>query len=99
MIAEVIACALLGVGLVFQLVAAIGLVRFRDVFSRLHVIGVVDTLGVPCVLLGAAVYLGAGLSSAKLVLAIVFLYLTSPLVGHLLSRAALESGIEPGGPS
>jgi len=86
---------LVAVGLFFMLVAAIGFVRLPDLFSRLHVTGVLDTLGAPLVLLGAAVWIGPSLTAGKLLLAIVFLYLTSPLVGHLLSRAAIESGIRP----
>jgi multicomponent Na+:H+ antiporter subunit G len=57
---------------------------------------VLDTLGAPLVMLGAALHLGMSLVALKLVLGIVFLSLTSPLVGHLLARAALEAGHEPG---
>lgn len=78
-------------GLFFTLTAAVGFVRLPDVYCRLHITGVLDTMGVPLILLGAAVYLGPGLTSAKLLLCIVFLYGTSPLVGHLLARAALDS--------
>lgn len=82
-------------GCFFLVVGAVGIVRLPDVFSRLHVTGVLDTLGVPLVLVGVAVHLGPRLVSAKLVLATVFLAVTSPLVGHLLARAALEAGHEP----
>lgn len=82
---------LVALGLFFQLVAAVGLLRFPDVYCRLHVVGVTDTLGGPLVLLGAAVWMGPTLPAAKLLLSIGFLYLTSPLVGHLLARAARES--------
>ncbi len=82
-------------GLFFQVVAALGLVRFPDVFSRLHVTGVLDTLGMPLVLLAIAIHLGPTLASGKLLLVIALLYLTSPLVGHLLSRAAFQSGMKP----
>ena len=95
MIGNVIAALLLGVGLFFMVVAAVGFIRLKDVFCRLHVTGVLDTLGAPVVLLGAAVYAGATLTAGKLLLAIAFLFVTSPLVGHLLSRAALEAGYEP----
>lgn len=91
-----IAALLLVVGLFFLTVGAVGFIRLPDVFCRLHVTGVLDTLGAPLVLLGAAVYLGAGLVALKLVLATLVLSVTSPLVGHLLARAALESGHEPG---
>jgi multicomponent Na+:H+ antiporter subunit G len=93
---DMVALAILGVGIFFILVGALGFVRLPDVFCRLHVTGVLDTLGAPLVLLGAAVHLGATLVSLKLVLGIIFLALTSPLVGHLLARAALEAGHEPG---
>ena len=88
---NIVVVLLLVLGLFFMAVAAIGFVRFPDVFSRLHVTGILDTLGAPLVLLAAAVHLGLSLDAAKLLLAIVFLYATSPLVGHLLARAAYRS--------
>lgn len=87
---------LLGTGLFFLVVASIGFARLPDVFCRIHVMGVMDTLGVPLILLAAAVYLGPQLAAGKLVLGLLFIAITSPLVGHLLARAALEAGHEPG---
>lgn len=95
MVTSVVATACIAIGLFFLLVGALGILRFRDLFSRLHVTGVLDTLGVPLVLLGVAIHLGPRLVSAKLLLATVFLAVTSPLVGHLLARAALEAGEQP----
>jgi multicomponent Na+:H+ antiporter subunit G len=96
--AQILCVTLLAAGLFFQLVAALGLIRFPDVYCRLHVVGINDTLGAPLILLAAAVWLGASLPALKIVLAIVFLYLSSPLVSHLLSWAAVEAGHlqEPG---
>jgi multicomponent Na+:H+ antiporter subunit G len=93
---HLIAALVLGAGVFFLAVAAIGFVRLPDVFSRLHVTGVIDTLGAPLVLLGAAIYMGPQLASGKLVLGILFIAITSPLLGHLLARAALEAGYQPG---
>jgi multisubunit Na+/H+ antiporter MnhG subunit len=59
------------------------------------VTGVIDTLGVPLILLGAAVQAGFTLTAGKLVLGIVFLFGTSPLVGHLLGQSAVHSGTHP----
>lgn len=92
---DLVGSALVLLGLGFALVAAVGFVRLPDVFSRLHVTGILDTMGAPLILLGMAVHLGPTLTAGKLVLALVFLYTTSPLVGHLLSVAAMESGYEP----
>jgi len=89
-----LACVLVAVGLLFMFVAAVGFIRLPDVFCRLHVTGIMDTLGAPMVLLGAVVWNGWNLTSGKLLLGLVFLFVTSPLVGHLLSWAALRSGQE-----
>ena len=88
---NVLAALLMAAGVLFMLVAAVGFVRLPDVFCRLHVTGIIDTLGAPLLLLGAAVALGPTLAAGKLLLGLAFLFVTSPLVGHLLSRAALES--------
>jgi multicomponent Na+:H+ antiporter subunit G len=92
---EVVATAVLTIGIFFVAVGALGFIRLPDVFCRLHVTGVVDTLGAPMIMAGSAIYLGAQLVSVKLLLGIVFLAITSPLVGHLLARAALEAGHRP----
>jgi multicomponent Na+:H+ antiporter subunit G len=92
---DVVATAAIAIGLFFLIVGAMGILRLPDLFSRLHVTGVLDTLAVPMILVGVAVHLGPRLVSAKLVLATIFLAVTSPLVGHLLARAALEAGEKP----
>lgn len=92
MIQAVVASVFMLAGVFFLVVAAIGFVRLPDVFCRLHVTGVIDTLGAPLVLLGAAILVGVNLVAAKLIIGIVFLTVTSPLVGHLLARAAVQSG-------
>jgi multicomponent Na+:H+ antiporter subunit G len=92
MMTEIVGMALIIAGLFFLLIASIGFVRLPDVFCRLHITGVVDTLGVPLMLLGVAVHVGLQLTSGKLILALVFLFFTSPLVGHLLARSALQAG-------
>lgn len=92
---DIAGAVLIAIGLFFMLVAAIGFIRLPDVFSRLHVTGILDTLGAPLVLLGAAAWIGLSLTAGKLLLGIAFLYLTSPMIGHLLSRAAIEAGYRP----
>jgi multicomponent Na+:H+ antiporter subunit G len=95
-IQEVVAAFFVVTGIFFLIVATIGFARLPDVFCRLHVTGVIDTLGAPLVLFGTAVFLGPQLVSIKLLLGIAFLVASSPLVGHLLARAALEAGHQPG---
>jgi multicomponent Na+:H+ antiporter subunit G len=93
---DVVVVVVLSAGVFFLTVGSIGFARLPDVFCRMHVTGVLDTLGAPLILLATALHLGWSLVSLKLVLALLFLSVTSPLVGHLLARAALEAGHEPG---
>jgi multicomponent Na+:H+ antiporter subunit G len=79
------------IGLFFQLIAAIGLFRFPDVYSRQHVVCITDTLGAPLMIVGAAIAAGSLIVALKLTLALVFLFVTGPLVSHMLARAALQS--------
>jgi multicomponent Na+:H+ antiporter subunit G len=84
----VIGEVLLLAGAVFTLVAAVGVVRFRDVFTRAHAFTAGSALGLAASLVGAAVaqdHLG---NRTTLVLAVVLQILTSPLSSNLLSRAS-----------
>ena len=92
---NVLATVSIAIGIFFLLIGALGILRLPDLFSRLHVTGVLDTLAVPMILVGVALHLGLRLVSMKLILATIFLAVTSPLVGHLLARAALEAGETP----
>jgi multicomponent Na+:H+ antiporter subunit G len=71
------------------------MLRFRDVYSRLHASTKSATLGVFSILLSSFLFflLEDGAVSGKLVLGIVFVLLTSPVSAHLISRAAYRSGV------
>ncbi len=90
-----IVVVLLALGVFFRVVAAVGFVRLPDVYCRMHVTGILDTLGAPLVLLALAIDAGPSFTAAKLLLMIVLLFRNAPLIGHLLSRAAMESGHHP----
>jgi len=87
---ELLAAGLLLLGTSLTLVAGIGLVRFPDVFCRMHAAGKAGTLGVVCLIL-ATVVTFAGTEQAvtfRGLLAVAFQFLTTPAVTHLLARAA-----------
>jgi multicomponent Na+:H+ antiporter subunit G len=96
MIQSVVTMLVLAMGVFFVAVAAIGFRRLPDVFCRIHVMGVIDTLGAPLILLSAAIHVGPQLAAGKLVLGLAFIAITSPVVAHLLARAAMEAGHQPG---
>jgi multicomponent Na+:H+ antiporter subunit G len=87
--------ALVLVGLFFLVVAAIGMIRFPDVYTRAHALGVTDTLGAFFLLTGLAVYQGLTLNAVKTLVVLVLLFLFNPVISHATLRAALRAGLKP----
>ena len=90
-----VALGLVGLGLFFTLVAAIGLVRMPDVYTRAHATSKTDTLGTVLTLAGIAVAFQTAVPRAKLLLLAIFMLITSPTATHAVTRAAMDQGIEP----
>lgn len=86
---------LLGVGSVFYVIGALGLMRMPDVFTRAHAVSVSDTLGAGALLLGMMIAAGWSLVTAKLVFILAILLFTGAVATHALSRAALTAGVVP----
>lgn len=84
-------------GTFFIFSSALGIIRFPGVFTRLHAATKAPTLGIISILLAAFLFLYGSheLVSGKLLLAILFIFLSSPVGGHMLSRAAHKSGVKP----
>lgn len=83
--------ALLLVGGVFALVGALGLVRFRDFYMRLHAPTKATTLGVGSVLLASLVATWAmGRFGVHELLITLFLFVTAPISASLLAKSALH---------
>jgi multicomponent Na+:H+ antiporter subunit G len=75
------------VGALLVLLAAIGVMRFDDVFARMHALAKGSTLGVVLLLLGAAISLQDANDITSLILAAVLQVFASPPASNLLSRA------------
>lgn len=82
-------------GVVFALIGAIGMLRFPDVFARMHAAGIIDALAAGLVLLGLGLQAPTWLVAVKLLLVYVFILFTSPMATHALARAALHGGVAP----
>ncbi len=77
-------------GAAWALVAAIGVMRFDDVYNRMHAATKAPTLGLVLVLAGAALRLGGG-DALKVALVGVLVFLTAPVGAHLIGRAVHRS--------
>ncbi|MDS9472787.1 monovalent cation/H(+) antiporter subunit G [Sporosarcina pasteurii] len=85
------------VGLLFTVVTVIGVLRLPDVYTRAHAASKSATLGVLSILVGTFFHfwLNEGYFSVRILLGILFLFITAPIGGHLMSRAAYFSGVKP----
>lgn len=92
---EWLVAALIFLGIVFSFLSAVGLIRLPDVYTRAHAVSKSANLGVLCILFGTFLYflLTDGYFSIRLLLGIFFVFLTSPVVAHLLNRAAYRSNV------
>ena len=90
---EAIIAALLLVGGAFMLLAAVGVARMPDVYTRLSAAAKGSTLGLGCLLAAAAVYFGELGVTTHAVLIIAFVTLTTPVSAHLIGRAAYFTGV------
>ncbi len=83
------------VGAVFTLVAALGILRFPDLYSRTHAASKAGTLGSGLMLMALALYSAELAIVTRAIAAFLFLLLTAPIAAHLLARAAYFVGHKP----
>jgi multicomponent Na+:H+ antiporter subunit G len=96
---ETIGLVLLIVGIAFDIVGCIGLVRLPDIYNRLQAATKCVTLGTCMILLSVLFYTGIGAIGVKALLCIWFVLMTSPTGAHAIARAAHRSGIRLWGES
>ncbi|ELK21495.1 monovalent cation/H(+) antiporter subunit G [Anoxybacillus flavithermus] len=94
-IGNVLVAALVLFGAVLVLLSAVGAIRLPDVYTRSHAISKSTTLGMMCILLGAFFHflLENSEFNSRLLLGIVFIFMTSPVAAHLISRAAYYTNV------
>jgi len=82
-----------GGGSLFVLLAAIGLLRMPDLFTRMHPSSKAATLGTVFILIGTALYFQDGAIAVRAVLICLFLFLTAPVASHIIARAGFLAGV------
>lgn len=90
---DVLTAAVWLVGSAFALLAAVGVVRMPDVFTRMQASTKASTLGIGCLLAGAALQMGDFASFIRAASIGAFLLLTTPVAGHVIARASYLADI------
>ncbi len=78
--------ALLLTGLVIFVLQLFGVFKFKYVLNRMHTAAMGDTLGIGVSLVGLILLSGWNITSLKMALIIVFLWMASPVSSHLIAR-------------
>lgn len=98
---NIIVIGLLLFGLLFFTGGGIGLLRMPDFYTRLHPAGKLDTLGSLLMILALSLFVtkaltwGSLLISLKMILIVVFVFLSSPTATHAIVDAGVRAGLEP----
>lgn len=88
-------------GLLFFMGGAVGIIRFPDFYSRLHPAGKLDTMGLFMSMIAMALYtlghfsIANLLTSLKILLIVVFVFITSPTATHAIVDAGVRAGLGP----
>jgi multicomponent Na+:H+ antiporter subunit G len=93
--ADGVSAALLVAGGAFFLAGSLGVVRFPDVYTRLHAVTKADNVGLGLVVLGLLVRTDDWGLRVKLVLVWLLVLVASATTSHLVARTALRKGVEP----
>ncbi|MEE9390954.1 MAG: monovalent cation/H(+) antiporter subunit G [Planctomycetota bacterium] len=79
----------------FLIIGALGILRFPDIYTRMHAASIIDTMGAFLILLGLAFQAGLTLALVKLFMIFFLFLVTSPTAAHALAKSALARGVEP----
>lgn len=94
MMADTFTVLFLTAGGFFFLAGTIGLLRFPDVYTRLHALTKADSLGLGLIMLGLSLQAESWTMVAKLILIWLLILLASSSVAHLVARTAQQKGIK-----
>ncbi|MDP8234534.1 MAG: monovalent cation/H(+) antiporter subunit G [Candidatus Saelkia tenebricola] len=82
------------IGLFFDFIGCLGLVRFPDVYNRLQAATKCVTFGTCSILFGTFLIMGLTAAGIKALLCIFFLVLTSPAGAHAIAKSSQKAGVK-----
>lgn len=81
-------------GLFFIAVSVVGVIRFPDFFSRLHAIGLGQSLGMGFCCIGLLIYQGPDITGIKIFIVLIVSMLAGPIGTHITDRVAYREGLK-----
>lgn len=92
---DLLSLVLLFIGTAFFLAGTVGLLRFPDVYTRLHALAKADNLGLGFIVLGLMLQSPSVAAGVKLFLVWLLALAASATVSYLIARRAFARGIAP----
>lgn len=88
---DILAILLIVLGLCMFIIEIYGVYRFSFVLNRMHAAAIGDTMGLTCCLFGLMLLTGFSFTTAKFLLVLVFMWISSPASSHLVARFETEA--------
>jgi len=73
----------------------VGILRFPDFYTRMHAVGVTETLATAMILIGLMLQNPGGLVDLKLFIILLMTLFISPTASHALAKAAMNNDLKP----
>ena len=89
---KIIISVLILLGSFFILVASIGILRFKDLYGRLHATTKATSFGLLLLLVGVSLFFNIFPVYVKSLLIIIFIFLTAPLAAHTIAKSFTGNG-------
>lgn len=93
MIQTILVIFFLSLGAALILIAAFGIIRLPDIYMRMSASTKAATLGLGCILVGAAIHFQELVFSGRAMAIILFLLVTAPVAAHRIGRAAYKNDV------
>lgn len=90
-----IVAAFLALGIFFGLVGNLGVLRFPDLYTRLHASAKCSTTTVVSIFIACVLLEGFSALSGRVVVIALFFLLTGPVTAHIIGRRAWKRGVLP----
>lgn len=94
---DLLSALLIIAGSFFFFAGTLGLLRFPDLYARLHALTKADNAGLGLIVLGLVLQADSWRTGIELLLIWALVLLSSASVAHLVARAAQQRGVTPRG--
>ncbi|MFT4926569.1 MAG: multicomponent Na+:H+ antiporter subunit G [Phenylobacterium sp.] len=95
MFIDILSALCLFIGSFLCLSGGVGILRFPDFYTRMHAVGVSDTLAAAMILIGLMLQTQDPLVIVKLVMILLMTLFINPTASHALAKAAYKNGLMP----